>query len=804
MATTFTLDVLLKATDLLTGPLRRGAQGIEALNRVAANARGLSELSGRLNRIGKDLQVTGAVTAGSGVGVAAALGLTDVPRQAIVAQHSLRDLGNIAGLTTGQLATAQRELLAMAGVTNQFQSTLTGGLKTLLGKGQPFAAAMGDLPAIGKAATATQSDVEDLAKTAFAVSDNMKVLGQTSRVLDILAQAGKEGSFELKDMARVFPTLTAGLANIGATGLPNVARLAAALQVATKGAGDSGEAANNFANFINKITSPEAVRNFGRMGADLKAEFTAAIEAGEDPILAMLERIQELTGGDQFKLGELFQDVQVQNFLKPMLANLDEYRRIQAAAFGAEGVVDRDFQAMMGTTLEQFKQMKILLTGIAMPKLEGPLRTANELLVRINGSPVLQRLLVGGVAATIATGVGMVVAGSLLRVGAAALTTYGWLYRGAVVLRAGWVAAAPGLATTAANLRQILTLQQLQGAIARRGGFFNLLRFEALRARYAILENLQALRAWSVGQLVAGRSTFFTAAGLRGLAAAAGTRLLGMLRTATAATWAWNASLLANPLTWIAVAIGAAALLIYKYWRPIAGFFKGLWAGLKEGLAPLAPVFRGLAVVFAPIGRAIGAVVGWLGRLFKPVDDVGGAAESMGRRWGRALGGILAFVIGLPVRFVTAGANIVRSLVQGIASMASAPVDTMLAIVGRIRRLLPFSPAKDGPLRDIHRIRLIETIAGAMRPGPMVAAMRTAAAVSMAALPTGAAALGGARPGGASAGAVIQVEFAPQITLGPGAGREQAADFLAAVRPHIPALARMLKNELDVRSRTEA
>ncbi|HEX2881439.1 MAG TPA: hypothetical protein VHO25_18045, partial [Polyangiaceae bacterium] len=81
-----------------------------------------------------------------------------------------------------------------------------------------------------------------------------------------------------------------------------------------------------------------------------------------------------------------------------------------------------------------------------------------------------------------------------------------------------------------------------------------------------------------------------------------------------------------------------------------------------------------------------------------------------------------------------AGSNIVNTIVQGITSMASAPVDAMMRIVGKIRNLLPFSPAKEGPLRDLHKVKLIETVAGAVNPTPLVDAMRGAAGTAMAAM----------------------------------------------------------------------
>jgi TP901 family phage tail tape measure protein len=100
-----------------------------------------------------------------------------------------------------------------------------------------------------------------------------------------------------------------------------------------------------------------------------------------------------------------------------------------------------------------------------------------------------------------------------------------------------------------------------------------------------------------------------------------------------------------------------------------------------------------------------------------------------------------------------AGANILRTLVSGIKSMAAAPVEAMRGVVQKLRNLLPFSPAKDGPLRDLHRVKLIETVADAVRPAPLVNAMSAAAGLALAALPATVAPIpAGARSASAAAG----------------------------------------------------
>lgn len=104
----------------------------------------------------------------------------------------------------------------------------------------------------------------------------------------------------------------------------------------------------------------------------------------------------------------------------------------------------------------------------------------------------------------------------------------------------------------------------------------------------------------------------------------------------TKATWAFNAALLTNPVTWVVAGITGAALLIYKYWKPISGFFKGLWSGVVEATAPLHPIFN-------KIGEAVRPIVDWFKALIKPVEDVDGKAFNLGKTIGSAIGGAITW-----------------------------------------------------------------------------------------------------------------------------------------------------------------
>lgn len=204
---------------------------------------------------------------------------------------------------------------------------------------------------LGKVATAYEADATEVANATAALVGNMKVgVSEVETAYDMMAKSGKEGMFEFKDMAKEFPSLTAGAAAIGLTGTQGLADLLGALQVARMGAASGAEAATNTANYMNKVMAPDAIKKFGAAGVDIVAEMTAAAEAGVSPLERSLEIVGELTeGGKQDLLGGLFADAEVQKFLRPLLANMEEYRRIRQAALDAEGVVQADFEARLET-----------------------------------------------------------------------------------------------------------------------------------------------------------------------------------------------------------------------------------------------------------------------------------------------------------------------------------------------------------------------------------------------------------------------------------------------------------------------
>jgi len=126
-------------------------------------------------------------------------------------------------------------------------------------------------------------------------------------------------------------------------------------------------------------------------------------------------------------------------------------------------------------------------------------------------------------------------------------------------------------AATAAGIMGVVAAGSAAGYMASfvSGGFLALSKTFMLLKNSLILSKVQLI-AVSVWQKVVAVST-------------------GLM---TAAQWALNAALSANPIVLIGAAIVGAAVLIYKYWKPISGFFTGMWDSMSKKMKPVLDYFK--------------------------------------------------------------------------------------------------------------------------------------------------------------------------------------------------------------------
>ncbi|KZM49443.1 phage tail tape measure protein [Labrenzia sp. OB1] len=217
---------------------------------------------------------------------------------------------------------------------------------------------------VGKTAFASGSEPEIIARAVTAAINNLGIKeNQVPAFLDQIVKGGKEGEFEIEAMAKYFPELGALYSASGRSGLDASAELVALAQVVRKGAGMEAGAATNLQNLLSKMASPETVKNFEEKGVDLRAVSGRAQEQGTPYILALLDEVQRLTGGNEFAIGELFGDMQAKSALRPLLNNRAFYNQAYAAIRNkSEGIVDLDAGFLENTPKAQSDRRKAALT----------------------------------------------------------------------------------------------------------------------------------------------------------------------------------------------------------------------------------------------------------------------------------------------------------------------------------------------------------------------------------------------------------------------------------------------------------
>jgi len=175
--------------------------------------------------------------------------------------------------------------------------------------------------------------------------------------------------------------------------------------------------------------------------------------------------------------------------------------------------------------------------------------------------------------------------------------------------------------------------------------------------------------------------------------------------------------------------------------------------------------------------------------------------------------------------FHSHGVAMMATLAQGIRAGAAQAVAAAQETVQKIRNLLPHSPAKEGPLSDLHRVKFGQTLAGAIQLGApsAIAAAATLAAGLAAAVPSAVAGPavqptmaspasgggsaeggGGGGGGGGDAGGPITVNLTLSPNFAGGGGGEAFVEQLREALPNVAhELAEAIRGEMDRRDRTK-
>ena len=167
-------------------------------------------------------------------------------------------------------------------------------------------------------------------------------------------------------------------------------------------------------------------------------------------------------------------------------------------------------------------------------------------------------------------------------------------------------------------------------------------------AKTAVISGVTALKNMALGLVSMARQAVVTAV----------TAMPGLI----ASVWSFTAALLANPITWVVVgiiALIAALILLWQNWDSVTAFLQNAW---NTACSKITAGLEWLKQGFQSIMDWIGEKIAWFGE---------------------------------------AGRRLVTTFVDGIKSVAMAPINAVKGIFWKISNLFPHSDAKEGPLSTL-------------------------------------------------------------------------------------------------------
>lgn len=657
------------------------------------------------------------------------------------------------------------KLLALSTKLGEDVNTVTKAFYDAISSGFSPEQALKVIEQAGKAAIGGVSDIATANNTLITVAKAWSKDGMTlSQISDYLFKTIAKGRTTFPELAR---NIGGVASSISAAGI-KFKEFSAFVAAATSNGILTNEAMTSLRAIVDSLIAPTgaAEKALGRLGLVINKEVLK--EKGLFGTLKMLkDRMNELglSEAEQAKyLATIFGSVEARKVLNNFMEKTDQYEGFVKQFQSVGGETEQAFQKMNQGALDAFQDLQnaikntaIVFGNLFLPVIGNIANKFGDFVIK------LQEFIENH--KTAAKWIGYVVGGLgvfATIVASSALALSFFLKTASFVTDVYGQILKP-FTNTKNKILDIVKFSKikwkdLNSIFKEKGGFSHWIEFQLLRTKYKFLEAYSSAKTFAstkftnfitalktipskINQIILATYTWakanlFTMVRLKNLSKSLLISLWNGLKSAIIGFRALTLAMLTNPIFLIATAFAIAAILIYKYWKPISNFFKGLWQGIKEGLKPIissvketAKAFAPLTVLFSPITKL--AKVIW--NLIKPVDDTGNAALNMGVKFGKAIGKIISlilkiplYLLKLPVEMFKAGQKIVDSIISGITSKISAVAKTMFNLTKKIRNFLPFSPAKEGALSDIHLtgIRLIQTIAQGIKEDPLISKLQ--------------------------------------------------------------------------------
>jgi tape measure domain-containing protein len=209
-------------------------------------------------------------------------------------------------------------------------------------------------------------------------------------------------------------------------------------------------------------------------------------------------------------------------------------------------------------------------------------------------------------------------------------------------------------------------------------------------------------------------------------------KIFGVLKTAATVVGGAIGAISAPVLIAIAAiaAIIAIGILLYKNWdtvveyaKKLGNWIKNIWDNIKNAISnawnsikvTTSNVWNGIKNT---ISNLLNSIRNTFSNIFNGLRNIVSNAFSNVRNAVRnGMTNAWNVVTGFFGKFRNAGRNIVTSIADGIRGAISKVTDAISSVTQKIRDFLPFSPAKEGPLKDLDKLNFGGTISLAIDDG---------------------------------------------------------------------------------------
>ena len=656
----------------------------------------------KVNATMKVLGKAGTYSAMTFGGIAAATGAHQIINGLADAQEGFNKIAVLSGKSTEQMEAFKRKIYEIATKTATGPEQILNAAINKIGEGMSDADIFSTLEKEGLYFKATFSkNFTEISDATLKISRNMKmdldtVTDSFAGLHEIMKGSGKL-DFESFMKSSEGLTRDAGLimGSKSGKGKEGILQLAVATKFASKTM-SADEATSGAEAFFSDLVKSKTEGTLQKVaGIDLDMLRKGAEKSG-NAIGYIIDRITQATRGDDLALSQLFKSDSTRKFIKSIQDNKAEFEKTWRSVENANhSQAFKDQEQAMKSIKEQWSLFRIQLTQ-AMDK---------------NVAPWLDKIT----------------------------NALKWLNSDAKGANATMIAlkATFGVAFLAKGTNMLVSFGKgVKDAAGSAKGLY-----DGLNKYY---EKLKIQQAYSkAGVQVPNNATGILSKITTGLGKAA-TASWGFVKS----LWAQAAAWAATPMGMITIAIAAivvGAILIYKNWDKVKAFFvktwewfKGIWAmvpGWMQWLFPLVKIptvivqnwgkisgfFKGLwGGIKSVFSTAWNWISGTVGKIFNIYATVGRGIWSVFSK-------VFGFIGGIFKKFYNAGANIVSSIWNGMKSLINKPVEAIKGMAEKIRKFLPFSPAKEGPLRDIHKLKFAETIASSINDAPLVNRMKNMA-----------------------------------------------------------------------------